>query len=59
MPKHDSFYRSKDDNRIYGVWHGEDLSLDKIMLYCIGTCKNITVSLNDFSNNFIEHDIAI
>ena len=59
MVKHDSFYRSKEDNRIYGVWHGEDLSLDKIVLYCCSTCKSLTVPLTEFSKNFVEHDVTI
>jgi len=59
MPKHNSFYRSIKDGKIYGVWHREDLSLDKIILYCCVTCKSITVLLTEFKRNFIECSITI
>ena len=37
----------------------EEFKHNVLYEYCCCTCKNITVSLNEFRNNFVEHNVAI
>lgn len=59
MVNHTKYYRSKEDGKIYKVWYGEDLNVDKIMLLNCFNSEEVLVSLNTLNNEFVEYDITI